>query len=258
MTQGHNTLSTPAANHRANASLNSSSSLTSPGCSSPRDRTARYRFLWVVTLLGLALLASMGLSLSLGSFPTSPPKVLGALVAPADSDVGFIIWELRLPRILLAVLAGAALACAGAILQGIVRNPLASPDVIGITSGAALAAVIFLAGLLGSLSINLLPLAALAGAVLATLLVVSLAWRAGLEPSRVVLVGIGLSAAMGAAHYAVDRDQRRCLGAARLRLADRQPVRRPMAGRAVAAAVAVDRPTGQSRVGSTYGCPGAG
>ncbi|MBY5924025.1 MULTISPECIES: iron ABC transporter permease [unclassified Halomonas] len=199
MTQGRNTLSTPAANHRANASVNSSSSLTSPGGSSPRERTARYRFLWVVTLLGLALLASMGLSLSLGSFPTSPPKVLGALVAPADSDVGFIIWELRLPRILLAVLAGAALACAGAILQGIVRNPLASPDVIGITSGAALAAVIFLAGLLGSLSINLLPLAALAGAVLATLLVVSLAWRAGLEPSRVVLVGIGLSAAMGAA-----------------------------------------------------------
>lgn len=160
--------------------------------------TRRGRDLGLASLLGLLLVASMGLSLSLGSFPTSVGKVLHALVAPQESDIAFIVWELRLPRILLAVLVGAALAVAGAILQGMVRNPLASPDVIGITSGAALAAVAFLA-LFGSvLSVHWLPAAALAGALLSALLVFLLAWKGGLSPSRMVLVGIGLSAAMGA------------------------------------------------------------
>lgn len=149
-------------------------------------------------LLALVLLASMGLSLSLGSFPTSFGQVVHTLAAPQDSDITFIVWELRLPRILLAVLVGAALAVAGAILQGIVRNPLASPDVIGITSGAAMAAVTFLALFGTGLSIHWLPAAALLGALLSAVLVFSLAWKRGITPSRMVLVGIGLSAAMGA------------------------------------------------------------
>ncbi|MFG6175942.1 FecCD family ABC transporter permease [Halomonas sp. THAF12] len=158
----------------------------------------RWRDLAIASLLGLLLVASMGLSLSLGSFPTPFGKMLHALAAPQDSDIAFIVWELRLPRIVLAVLVGAALAVAGAILQGIVRNPLASPDVIGITSGGALAAVAFLALFGGVLSVHWLPAAALTGALLAALLVFLLAWRRGITPSRMVLVGIGLSAAMGA------------------------------------------------------------
>nr|WP_244511351.1 iron ABC transporter permease [Halomonas arcis] len=154
---------------------------------------------WAVNgLLSLSLLASIGLSLCLGSFPTPLGEVLHALAAPRQSDIAFIIWELRLPRILLAVLVGAALAIAGAILQGIVRNPLASPDVIGITSGAAMAAVMFLALLSPQLSISWLPLAALCGALFAALLVFLLAWKDGVSPTRMVLVGIGLAAAMGA------------------------------------------------------------
>lgn len=155
---------------------------------------------WVTHLLlvGLLLLASGGLSLSLGSFPTPPMQVLRALIAPQSSDIAFIIWELRLPRIVLAVLVGAALAIAGAILQSIVRNPLASPDVIGITSGAALAAVLFLVLLSSHLSIQWLPFAAMLGALVAALAVVSLTWKNGISPSRMVLVGIGLAAAMGA------------------------------------------------------------
>lgn len=154
---------------------------------------------WVVALiLSLILAASMAVSLSLGSFPTSPAAVARALAYPAASDITFIVWELRLPRIVLAVLVGAALAVAGAILQGIVRNPLASPDVIGITSGAAMAAVVFLALFSASVNILWLPLAAMAGALLAAVLVFSLAWKKGVTPARLVLVGIGLSAAMGA------------------------------------------------------------
>lgn len=155
---------------------------------------------WVTHLLlvSLLLLASAGLSLSLGSFPSPPMQVLRALIAPQSSDIAFIIWELRLPRIVLAVLVGAALAIAGAILQSIVRNPLASPDVIGITSGAALAAVLFLVLLSSHLSIQWLPFAAMLGALVAALAVVSLTWKNGISPSRMVLVGIGLAAAMGA------------------------------------------------------------
>lgn len=149
-------------------------------------------------LLSLLLVASAGLSLSLGSFPTPPLQVLRALAAPQSSDIAFIIWELRLPRIMLAILVGAALAIAGAILQSIVRNPLASPDVIGITSGAALAAVLFLVLLSTHLSIHWLPFAAMLGALVAALAVVSLTWKNGISPSRMVLVGIGLAAAMGA------------------------------------------------------------
>lgn len=156
------------------------------------------RLLRSLTMLSLLLLASAGLSLCLGSFPTPPLQVLDALAAQQSSDIAFIIWELRLPRITLAILVGAALAIAGAILQSIVRNPLASPDVIGITSGAALAAVVFLYLLSSTLSIHWLPVAAMLGALVSALLVVSLAWKNGISPSRMVLVGIGLAAAMGA------------------------------------------------------------
>ncbi|MEH6640798.1 MULTISPECIES: iron ABC transporter permease [Halomonadaceae] len=158
----------------------------------------RLRFIPKLLLLSLLLLVSAGLSLCLGSFPTTPFQVLRALAAPQNSDIAFIIWELRLPRIALALVVGAALAIAGAILQSIVRNPLASPDVIGITSGAALAAVLFLSLLSATVSIHWLPIAAMTGALASALLVVSLAWKDGISPSRMVLVGIGLAAAMGA------------------------------------------------------------
>ncbi|WP_136248802.1 FecCD family ABC transporter permease [Halomonas borealis] len=176
----------PSLNHR----LTPSSAATADA--------GRARYLSLLGLLGLVLLASMGLSLGLGSFPTSFGEILHALASPQHSDIAFIVWELRLPRLLLAVLVGAALAVAGAILQGMVRNPLASPDVIGITSGAALAAVTFLALAGTTLSIHWLPAAALIGALIAALLVFLLAWKGSVSPSRLVLVGIGLSAAMGA------------------------------------------------------------
>lgn len=167
----------------------------------PLNSTAKHESSQLLTrllLLSLLLIASAGLSLSLGSFPTSFMQVLHALVSPQSSDIAFIIWQLRLPRIVLAILVGAALAIAGTILQSIVRNPLASPDVIGITSGAALAAVLFLVLLSTTFSIHWLPFAAMLGALVSALAVVSLTWKNGISPSRMVLVGIGLAATMGA------------------------------------------------------------
>ncbi len=156
------------------------------------------RTLTVTLLLALALFISALVSLGLGSQATPPSAVLEALLFPERSDIALIVHEIRLPRIMLAILVGACLGVAGLLLQGLVRNPLASPDVIGITGGASLAAVAFLA--LGGTALGeaWLPLAALVGALLVALAILALAGR-GVTPARLVLVGIGLAAALGAA-----------------------------------------------------------
>ncbi|MGM0703968.1 MAG: FecCD family ABC transporter permease [Pseudomonadota bacterium] len=156
------------------------------------------RTLAVTLLLALALVVSALASLSLGSRATPPAEVLEALVFPARSDIGLIVHEIRLPRVLLAILVGGCLGVAGLLLQGLVRNPLASPDVIGITGGASLAAVSFLALGGAALGEAWLPLAALTGALLVALGILALAGN-GVTPARLVLIGIGIAAALGAA-----------------------------------------------------------
>ncbi|MBD3894924.1 iron ABC transporter permease [Halomonas sp. ML-15] len=168
-------------------------------------RTANGRFslrlerrpLVVTLLLTLALVASALASLSLGSQATSLGAVLEALLWPGRSDIALIVHEIRLPRLVLAILVGACLGVAGLLLQGLVRNPLASPDVIGITGGASLAAVCFLA--LGGTALGdaWLPLAALSGALLVALAIIALNGRV-VTPARLVLIGIGIAAALGA------------------------------------------------------------
>ncbi len=153
----------------------------------------------VTALLGLGLLTSAFLSLCLGSHPTRPAAVLEALLFPGSSDIALIVHAIRLPRVLLAAMVGASLGVAGLILQGLVRNPLASPDVIGITGGATVAAVLFLtlggATLLGE---AWLPVVAMAGAALIASGIVALAWHRGVAPGRLVLIGVGIAAGLGA------------------------------------------------------------
>lgn len=153
------------------------------------------------TLTGcvLALLALGGLlllSLCLGSTVLTPTDVFTAAFQP-DSEHRFVVHTLRLPRALLAILVGAGLGVSGAVLQQLVRNPLASPDIIGVTDGAAVAAVLFLAW--GSaLSLDWLPPLAIAGALISSAVIYGLAWRGGVLPIRLVLVGIALAAALKA------------------------------------------------------------
>lgn len=148
-----------------------------------------------LTLLGLMLLlvVSFVLGACLGSTWESPWQVLLTLVGQGG-DSAFVIGTLRLPRLVLAMLAGAGLSVAGAILQGVIRNPLASPDVLGMTGGASVAAVAFIAFFGGELSIRWLPLAAMIGAALVSGLIYALAWKNGVSPIRLVLIGIGISA----------------------------------------------------------------
>lgn len=121
--------------------------------------------LWNLALLGVTLVTIL-LVLSRGAVPLSPWEVMHILLAPHQTIEGnaFIVWELRLPRVVLAVMVGGALALSGLILQSLVRNPLASPDLLGVTSGASAAAVAFLSFGAGVLGQHWMPLAAIAGA----------------------------------------------------------------------------------------------
>ncbi len=161
--------------------------------------TYRRRQVAVPLLALLVLVLAAAVSLGRGDYPIGVLDVLRVLVGAGDDTQRFIVLELRAPRIAVAVLVGVALGVSGALIQTFARNPLASPDILGVTGGAAIGAVavIVLGGtttageLLGGLG---LPTAALAGGLLMALLVFGLAWRQGLDGYRLVLIGIGLSA----------------------------------------------------------------
>lgn len=154
------------------------------------------RVLAVVAALVLAVLVVLVGHLALGEFPISPLGVLETLVGRGDRADSYVVLGLRLPRALTAILAGAALALSGHLFQTLVRNPLASPDIIGITAGASVCAVAVLVLGLGA---ALVPLGALVGGTVASALIYVLAWRGGASPYRFVLVGIGIAAAGTAA-----------------------------------------------------------
>jgi iron complex transport system permease protein len=165
-----------------------------------RSRSGRVSFLldrraiFVLFLLILLAILLFIAGLSAGSTFIHPWVVIRHLLGLEDSDA-FVIETLRLPRMALAMLAGASLGVAGLILQGMVRNPLASPDIIGITGGASAAAVFWIT-YFSHLSLAVLPFVALAGAGMAALAVFSLAWKKGITPIRLVLIGIGVQALM--------------------------------------------------------------
>lgn len=153
----------------------------------------------LVLLLAVCSLFAVLLGASLGDMRIHPINVIRTLFGHGTEEYKLVILSLRLPRIAVAFLVGMALAAAGSILQGIIRNPLASPDIIGITSGASVAAVAFISYLSGTISIVWLPVAAMIGAGAASALVYLLAWKRGVTSIRLVLVGIGINFLLAAA-----------------------------------------------------------
>lgn len=152
----------------------------------------------VYTILAILLTIAVAVvSLGMGEMYIRPLDVVKALLGIGAEQDALIVQQFRLPRILIAILVGAALAAAGAIMQGIVRNPLAAPDILGITSGASVAAVAFLL-LLESVSIKWLPPVAFLGALVTTILLYVLAWKKGVTPLRLVLIGVGIKIAASA------------------------------------------------------------
>jgi len=149
-----------------------------------------------ISLVVLALTATLAVfAMTRGSFSIPFMDVVRAVFGRGDEDQLFIVRTLRLPRVICAMLIGAALATAGAVFQGLVRNPLVSPDIIGIDTGASLVAVFWI---VFGFSAALLPLAAFIGALAAALMVYTLSWKGGISPNRLILVGIGVGSAISA------------------------------------------------------------
>ncbi|MER6300938.1 iron chelate uptake ABC transporter family permease subunit [Kitasatospora sp. NPDC001539] len=142
----------------------------------------------------LALAGAVVAALCLGESAVSPGEVVRVLLGRPSPDE-LVVGEFRLPRVVVGLLAGAALGLAGALVQTVARNPLASPDVVGVTWGATATVVGLTAyGVVGSA--DRAPYAAVGGGLLAGLLVYGLAWRRGLHAQRFVLIGIGISVAL--------------------------------------------------------------
>lgn len=144
-------------------------------------------------LLGaLALLAIISLGVGQVTIPIG--EVWGALTGGAQDDLlAKIVVDLRLPRLILALLVGAQLAISGAILQGVTRNALASPDLVGVTAGAGFVAVILVL-VIPEAPRALVPIAALAGGAASGAIVYLIAWKNGVSPERLALTGIAVTA----------------------------------------------------------------
>lgn len=154
---------------------------------------------WTVSLTLLLVIGCLTVgawSMTLGAYPISVGDVIrAAFGAPAAPQDEFIVTGLRLPRVIVALLAGGALAASGAIFQSLVRNPLAAPDIIGVNSGAGVI-VVFLV-VTGAPAALIAP-GAFLGALAAAAAVYLLTWRQGISGARLVLVGIGANAMFSA------------------------------------------------------------
>lgn len=170
--------------------------------STPPDR-GRVSALPLIVVLGAATVSSAFLSLTLGSEPIPLSSTWDVVQARITGGVGpnpvydTIIWELRVPRILMALIVGAGLALAGSAMQALVRNPLADPYLLGISAGAGVGAtLVIMFGVLSYLGIWALSLGALLGAMAACAAVfgVSMA-QGGLTPLRLILTGVVMASA---------------------------------------------------------------
>ncbi|TDU91851.1 iron complex transport system permease protein [Kribbella voronezhensis] len=167
------------------------------------EAAVKPRTVVLAAAFALAAVVLALVSLSLGTTKLPLDEVLRALVGGGDSGTRLIVVELRMPRVATGLLVGIAFAVSGALLQTLSRNPLASPDIIGVNSGASAAAVgvIVLAGtgggnISGAAEQIGLPLAAVLGGLLATLIVGLLSIQRGVvDASKVVLIGVGVAAA---------------------------------------------------------------
>ncbi|MFS0671594.1 FecCD family ABC transporter permease [Ornithinibacillus sp. 179-J 7C1 HS] len=156
----------------------------------------------IILIIGIIITILTNLNLGVISIP--PIDVFKTVFGQGDDYNSMVLMEFRLPRIVIAILIGAAMAISGAILQSITHNELADPGIIGINAGAGFAVVLYIylfqSGMteLSSTSIFFLPLTALTGSMVAAILIYLLSWKNGISPIRLILVGIGINSAFAA------------------------------------------------------------
>jgi iron complex transport system permease protein len=174
----------------------------------PGVRLGRASFVWRPWMVFVTLLMTAAgfllfcVSLGVGDFPIGLPQVIATIFGQGERVDEFVLMDLRMPRALAGLIVGIALGVSGAITQSIARNPLASPDILGITGGASAVAV-FLVTVSGGAAAAIvssvgLSAAALAGGLGTGLLVYFMAWRRGIDGLRLILIGISVSAVMEA------------------------------------------------------------
>ncbi|MFV0528681.1 MAG: FecCD family ABC transporter permease [Lachnospiraceae bacterium] len=161
-------------------------------------RKKAVRNLIVILLFSILLLVSFVVSMNTGYAKLSPLDTLRTLLGGGNSKENLILFSIRLPRIVIAVLVGAGLALSGCIIQGISRNPLADPGLLGINAGAGLMVILFVLffGAQSFLSVFTMPFLALVGAEISAVLTYGISYKkqSGIAPIRLVLVGIAMQA----------------------------------------------------------------
>ena len=163
------------------------------------------KFIVLISLIIILTIITFIISLNLGVVRIAPLDVFKTLLGMGTARDQLVLVDFRLPRMILSLLIGAGLAVSGAILQGVTKNDLADPGILGINTGAGFMVILFIYLFQGSmnsvstLGIFLMPLFALVGAVIAAFLIYVLAWKKGIDPVRLILVGIGVNSGFGAA-----------------------------------------------------------
>ncbi len=160
----------------------------------------RNKYIILISLLVIFII-SLFLSVGMGAINVSPKEIIQALTIKKGTANYHIIWNIRLPRTMVSVLVGASLSLSGAIIQGVMRNSLASPSIIGVSSGAGFTALLIL--ILFPQYYHLVPLGAFVGAFIVTMLIYGLAWKDGLLPNRLVLAGVAVNSLLGAGNNAL-------------------------------------------------------
>lgn len=141
-------------------------------------------------VISLLLAIMFVIAVNTGSLSVSIGKLFKGLFVSYDADVA-TIYDLRFPRIFISILAGAAIAVSGVLFQAVLKNPLADPGIIGISSGAAFAAVLITAA--APTLFFLTPIFAFFGGVIAFFMVYLLSWKGGLSPLRIILTGVAVN-----------------------------------------------------------------
>ena len=150
----------------------------------------------VIAFLCVLCFCSVAVGISIGSVRFSPSEIVRALLVSDDSAARLLIWHLRLPRVLTGGLVGICLSLAGCILQGVMRNTLASPSTVGVTGGAAFVGYLTLVAF--PAYAHLLPIGSIVGAFATTVLIYALAYQRGVSPVKMILSGMAVSALFGA------------------------------------------------------------
>ena len=168
-------------------------------CADVHPRTLKRRLALGIGFL--VLLCALLVSASSGVVEIAPYDLLPTLLGSGSPEDYRILWHIRLPRIITGALTGVNLALAGCILQGILKNPLADPGIIGVSAGAGLAAMCIM--ILLPAETKFVPLGAFVGAIIAVALVFALSWENGVHPMRMVLAGVAIAAFFGGAMTAL-------------------------------------------------------